>query len=228
MESLLSASALDRLSKDKKPYDADRELVAQGVGNMTCSLFGGLPSTSAIVRSSVSFLAGAKTRRASLVHAGMLLGAVYLASVKSPPHPPSIGIAVHPFAPPTHSTSLRCTLPHLISFPKRGPLACIPFRSGAGAVRCVNNGWLSHVGSERDQARPLALPVGDDTRWGDLRDPPRFWRPSMWRGPGFPCLPGPQPPPARGPASPDLDSICRRRSSHTGPRTSGAHLLYFP
>ena len=81
MESLISSSALDKLAKAKKPYDANKELVGQGIGNVTCSMFGGLLSTSVIVRSSLSVLAGAKTRRASLMHAGLLVAAVYLASV---------------------------------------------------------------------------------------------------------------------------------------------------
>ena len=81
MESLLSAAALDKLSKAKEPHDANQELVGQGIGNVTCSMFGGLLATSVIVRSSLSVIAGAKTRRAALVHSAMLMAAVYLASV---------------------------------------------------------------------------------------------------------------------------------------------------
>jgi len=80
LESLLSSAALDKLSHAKKPYDSNKELMAQGISNMTCSFFGGLPATSVIARSSLSVMAGAKTRRASLVHASLLLGSVYLLS----------------------------------------------------------------------------------------------------------------------------------------------------
>lgn len=72
VESLLSLEATDQLDRRKRFSDPNRELKAQGVGNMICGLIGGLPMTSAVVRSSVNVYAGAQTRLACLLH-GLLL-----------------------------------------------------------------------------------------------------------------------------------------------------------
>lgn len=66
-ESLLSATATDKLHSGK-PANLDRELIAQGVGNLTAGLVGGLPITGVIVRSTANISAGAKTRMSSMLH----------------------------------------------------------------------------------------------------------------------------------------------------------------
>jgi MFS superfamily sulfate permease-like transporter len=71
-ESLLSAAAVDRLHHGKRT-DFDRELAAQGIGNIICSLLGALPMTGVIVRSSVNVEAGAKTRLSAILHGLWLL-----------------------------------------------------------------------------------------------------------------------------------------------------------
>jgi len=77
LETLLSASAVDKLAKGAR-HDPDQELIGQGLANMASALFGGIPVTGVIVRSALNVHAGARTRRAALVHAVMLLAAVYL------------------------------------------------------------------------------------------------------------------------------------------------------
>lgn len=71
-ESLLSAAAVDRLHQGPRT-DFDRELAAQGIGNMVCGLLGALPMTGVIVRSSVNVEAGAKTRLSAILHGIWLL-----------------------------------------------------------------------------------------------------------------------------------------------------------
>ena len=79
IESLLSARVAGSMS-DTGAFDPDRELVGQGVASVGASLFGGMPATGAIARTSVSLRAGARTRAASIVHALVLLAVVYVAA----------------------------------------------------------------------------------------------------------------------------------------------------
>lgn len=72
IESLLAARVAASLS-DTGPYDADRELVGQGLASVAAGLFGGMPATGAIARTAVSLRAGARTRVAAVTHALVLL-----------------------------------------------------------------------------------------------------------------------------------------------------------
>ena len=65
---------------DTGAFDPDRELVGQGIASIGASMFGGMPATGAIARTSVSIRAGARTRLASIVHALVLLAVVYVAA----------------------------------------------------------------------------------------------------------------------------------------------------
>jgi MFS superfamily sulfate permease-like transporter len=76
IESLLTLEASDRLDPERRVSDSNRELLAQGVGNVICGLIGGLPMTGVIVRSSANVYAGAKTRLSAFVHGVCLLCAV--------------------------------------------------------------------------------------------------------------------------------------------------------
>ena len=76
LETLLNLEAVDKLDKQKRISPPNRELVAQGVGNMTSGLLGGLPITSVIIRSSVNVNTGAKTRVSCFVHGVLLFGLV--------------------------------------------------------------------------------------------------------------------------------------------------------
>lgn len=78
-ETLLSAAAVDRMHSGERS-DFDRELSAQGVGNMLCGLVGALPMTGVIVRSSANVQAGAKTRLSAIFHGVWLLAFVLLLS----------------------------------------------------------------------------------------------------------------------------------------------------
>lgn len=79
IESLLSARVAVSIS-DTGPYDADRELVGQGLASLGSGLFGGMPATGAIARTAVNIRSGARTRIAAIVHSLILLVVVYAAS----------------------------------------------------------------------------------------------------------------------------------------------------
>lgn len=80
-ETLLCANAVDQLHNGPRTK-YDKELAAQGVGNAICGLFGALPMTGVIVRSSANIEAGAKTRMSAILHGVWLLIFVsFLASV---------------------------------------------------------------------------------------------------------------------------------------------------
>lgn len=78
IESLLSLEASDKIDPERRISNPDRELVAQGVGNICSGLLGGLPVTAVIVRSSANVYAGAKTRWSAFVHGALLLMCVLL------------------------------------------------------------------------------------------------------------------------------------------------------
>jgi MFS superfamily sulfate permease-like transporter len=71
-ETLLSASAVDRMQTLHRT-NYDKELSAQGVGNMLCGFVGALPMTGVIVRSSANVQAGAKTKLSRVLHGFWLL-----------------------------------------------------------------------------------------------------------------------------------------------------------
>ncbi|ANP71069.1 SulP family inorganic anion transporter [Cryobacterium arcticum] len=79
IESLLSARVAVTLS-DTGPYDADRELVGQGLASIASGFFGGMPATGAIARTAVNIRSGGRTRLAAIVHSIVLIGVVYLAT----------------------------------------------------------------------------------------------------------------------------------------------------
>ncbi|EDY83753.1 putative permease subfamily, putative [Verrucomicrobiia bacterium DG1235] len=78
IESLLSAVVADGISGDR--HDSNTELVAQGVANLVCPLFGGLPATGAIARTSANISSGGRTPVAGMVHSLALLVVILLGS----------------------------------------------------------------------------------------------------------------------------------------------------
>lgn len=76
IESLLCGSSAGRMKNEK--MDADVELVAQGIGNMIIPIFGGVPATAAIARTSVAIKSGAQTRLVSIIHALVLLLSMFV------------------------------------------------------------------------------------------------------------------------------------------------------
>lgn len=78
LETLLNLEAVDKLDPEKRPSPPNRELIAQGIGNMISGFLGGLPMTSVIVRSSVNINAGGKTKLSAIFHGVLLLACVLL------------------------------------------------------------------------------------------------------------------------------------------------------
>ncbi len=77
LETLLSLEAADKLDPEKRISPANRELYAQGTGNMLSSLVGGLPVTSVVVRSSANINAGAKSKASAILHGLLLMLCVF-------------------------------------------------------------------------------------------------------------------------------------------------------
>ncbi|MBV8254650.1 MAG: SulP family inorganic anion transporter [Chitinophaga sp.] len=73
IETLLNVEATDKLDPLKRYTSPNRELKAQGIGNIVSGLIGGLPITSVIVRSSANINAGGRTKLASMAHGALLL-----------------------------------------------------------------------------------------------------------------------------------------------------------
>ncbi len=78
LETLLNIEATDKLDPDKNESDSNRELLAQGLGNITSGFLGGLPITSVIVRSSANINSGAKSKFSVIFHALLLFVCVLL------------------------------------------------------------------------------------------------------------------------------------------------------
>jgi MFS superfamily sulfate permease-like transporter len=76
LETLLGLEAVDKLDPEKRNSPTNRELKAQGIGNVVSGFFGGLPLTSVIVRSSANVNSGAKTKVSAIVHGLMLFTAL--------------------------------------------------------------------------------------------------------------------------------------------------------
>ncbi len=76
IESLLCGASAGKMKGEK--MDARRELIAQGIGNIVIPLFGGVPATSAIARTSVAIKSGGVTRLVSVFHSVTLLLAMFL------------------------------------------------------------------------------------------------------------------------------------------------------
>ena len=81
LETLLCLEATDRLDPKKRVTPANRELWAQGVGNILSGLIGGLPVTQVIVRSSANIQSGGQTKLSTIIH-----GVFLIVSVLTIPH----------------------------------------------------------------------------------------------------------------------------------------------
>lgn len=73
LETLLSLEAVDKIDPIKRVSPTNRELLAQGAGNIVSGLLGGLPMTAVIVRSSANVNAGARTKVSAILHGLLLL-----------------------------------------------------------------------------------------------------------------------------------------------------------
>ncbi|MBQ0785895.1 MAG: SulP family inorganic anion transporter [Oceanihabitans sp.] len=78
LETLLCVEASDKIDPDKNVTPTNRELLAQGAGNILSGLVGGLPVTQVIVRSSANIQSGGKTKLSTIIHGLLLLLSVVL------------------------------------------------------------------------------------------------------------------------------------------------------
>ncbi len=78
LETLLCVEASDKLDPDKNVTPTNRELLAQGTGNVISGLIGGLPITQVIVRSSANVQSGGKTKLSTILHGFLILISVIL------------------------------------------------------------------------------------------------------------------------------------------------------
>lgn len=78
LETLLCVEATDKLDPDKNVTPTNRELLAQGTGNIISGLIGGLPITQVIVRSSANIQSGGKSKMSAIIHGFLLLISVIL------------------------------------------------------------------------------------------------------------------------------------------------------
>lgn len=76
LETLLSVEATDKLDPEKRHTPTNRELKAQGVGNMVSGFLGGLPITQVIVRSSANINSGGKSKLSTIFHGILLFASV--------------------------------------------------------------------------------------------------------------------------------------------------------
>lgn len=76
LETLLCIEAIDKLDRHNRITPVNRELVAQGIGNITCGFLGAIPLTAVVVRGAANVDAGAKTKLSAITHGALLLLAV--------------------------------------------------------------------------------------------------------------------------------------------------------
>lgn len=77
IETLLCVEATDKLDQLRRRTSGNRELKAQGVGNLISGFVGGLPITSVIVRSSANVNAGAQSKLSTILHGAWLVLAIF-------------------------------------------------------------------------------------------------------------------------------------------------------
>lgn len=123
LETLLSIEAADRIDPLKRVTPTNRELLAQGVGNMTSGLLGGLPITSVVVRTSVNAQAGAQSRWSTVAHGVILALSVVLLT------PVLNQIPLATLAALLIATGFKLTHPIKVIVPlvRQGMLQWIPF-----------------------------------------------------------------------------------------------------
>ena len=78
LETLLCIEAIDKLDRHNRITPINRELLAQGIGNMVCGLLGAIPLTAVVVRGSANIDAGARTKLSAITHGLFLLLSIVL------------------------------------------------------------------------------------------------------------------------------------------------------
>lgn len=129
LETLLCIEAVDNMDPLGRASPRNRELTAQGMGNLVCGAIGGIPVTSVIVRSSANVQFGGRTRTASLTHGVLLVVSVALLAfaLEEIPLACLAAILLH--------TGYKLAKPALISEQfRRGWYCFIPFMVTIGAI----------------------------------------------------------------------------------------------
>lgn len=80
LETLLNLEAVENIDPHKRQASPNRELIAQGIGNIASGMVGGIPITSVIVRSSVNINSGGETKLSTILHGIFLLVSILLLS----------------------------------------------------------------------------------------------------------------------------------------------------
>lgn len=78
LETLLCVEAVDKLDRHNRITPVNRELLAQGTGNIACGLLGAIPITAVVVRGAANISAGARTKLSGFTHGIFLLLSVLL------------------------------------------------------------------------------------------------------------------------------------------------------
>ncbi len=68
LETMINLQAIDHIDTRRRRSPMNRELIAQGIGNTTCGLLGGLPLTALVIHSSVNINSNGRTKRAAIFH----------------------------------------------------------------------------------------------------------------------------------------------------------------
>jgi carbonic anhydrase len=76
LETLLNLDAVDKLDRRQRISPPNRELFAQGIGNIAAGMLGGIPVTSVVIRGSVNVSSGAQSKLSTIFHGILLLGCV--------------------------------------------------------------------------------------------------------------------------------------------------------
>lgn len=122
IESLLNTTASEKLDKHHRSINKNKELCAQGIGNIFAGLLGGMPITSLIIRTSVNIESQAKTKVATILHGVLLIGAFFYLSEILNHIPVCVLASILMF------TGYKITRPKLYyHIYQQGPLKFIPF-----------------------------------------------------------------------------------------------------
>lgn len=133
LENLVNIKASETLDKKHRNSEKDRELMAQGAGNICAGLLGGIPISSVIVRTSVNIESGSRTKIATILHGLFLLAAVLLIPSAINKIPLSILAAVLIY------TGYKLTSPSIyIKIFKQGYDRFIPFLTTVVAILTFN------------------------------------------------------------------------------------------
>ena len=139
LETLLSQEALKKMRPQNPPPSPNREMFAQGVGNLLSGLAGAMPITAVIVRSSVNVSSGAQTRLSVFIHGGLLLicGLWFSDLLMQIPLASLAAVLLY--------TGYKLATPRLfIEQFRQGPVQYVPFLATIGSI--IAFGMLAGIG----------------------------------------------------------------------------------